>query len=388
MKQKKLPAAFIRGGTSNAVVFRQQDLPVDQSLWPDIFLSAIGSPDPYGRQLDGMGGGLSSLSKVCIVGPSTHPDADVDYTFVQVAVKEAKVDFSGNCGNMSSAIGPFALDEGFVKVTGKDALVRVHNTNTKKIIWSRFEVDEGLSAVDGDLAIPGVAGTGSPVRLEFRDPGGATTGKLLPTGNVVDTLDIPGYGKFKVSMVDAGNACCFLSAEDLGLTGVEMPDAIEANKDLLDKLQAIRLAASVAMGVTANEEEARAKRLVPFIGFVSKPQDSDSLTGERVLGQDVDLSARIISNGQPHRALPLAATLCMAVAARIKGSVVNTVTREPSDPDEVIRIAMPSGILTVAASVKNKAGVWVAEQGAFYRTQRRLFDGHVYMSAAKVSPTL
>jgi len=167
-----------------------------------------------------------------------------------------------------------------------------------------------------------------------------------------------------------------------------MPDAIEANKDLLDKLQAIRLAASVAMGVTANEEEARAKRLVPFIGFVSKPQDSDSLTGERVLGQDVDLSARIISNGQPHRALPLAATLCMAVAARIKGSVVNTVTREPSDPDEVIRIAMPSGILTVAASVKNKAGVWVAEQGAFYRTQRRLFDGHVYMSAAKVSPTL
>jgi 2-methylaconitate cis-trans-isomerase PrpF len=388
MKQKKLPAAFIRGGTSNAVVFRQQDLPMDPSLWPDIFLAAIGSPDPYGRQLDGMGGGLSSLSKVCIVGPSTHPDADVDYTFVQVAVKEAKVDFSGNCGNMSSAIGPFAVDEGFVKTTGKEALVRVHNTNTKKIIWSRFEVDEGLSAVDGDLAIPGVAGTGSPVRLEFRDPGGATTGKLLPTGNVVDVLDVPGHGQFKVSMVDAGNACCFLAAEDLGLTGVEMPDTIEGNKALLDRLQAIRLVASVTMGVSANEEEAKAKRLVPFIGFVSKPQDSDTLTGERVMGHDVDLSARIISNGQPHRALPLAATLCMAVAARINGSVVHSVTRVPSEPDEVIRIAMPSGILTVAASVKNNAGAWVAEQGAFYRTQRRLFDGHVYMSAAKVSSKL
>ena len=162
MKQLKLPAVFMRGGTSNAVVFNQKDLPQDRALWDEIFLAAIGSPDPNGRQLDGMGGGVSSLSKVCVVGPSTRPDADIDYTFAQVQVKEAKVDYGANCGNMSSAMGPFAVDEGMVKVSGREALVRIHNTNTKKIIHALFSVDEGLAAVDGDLAIPGVSGTGSP----------------------------------------------------------------------------------------------------------------------------------------------------------------------------------------------------------------------------------
>ena len=176
MKQLKIPAVFMRGGTSNAIVLHERDLPRDRAQWDEIFLAAIGSPDPYGRQLDGMGGGISSLSKVCIVGAPTRPDADIDYTFAQVQVKEAKVDYSGNCGNMSSAMGPFAVDEGLLKASGKEALVRVHNTNTKKIIHARFALDEGMSAVDGDLEIPGVSGTGSPVKLEFREPGGATTG--------------------------------------------------------------------------------------------------------------------------------------------------------------------------------------------------------------------
>src|SRR5215204_705223 len=204
----RIPAVFMRGGTSNAIVFNAKDLPRDRALWDEIFIAAIGSPDPYGRQLDGMGGGISSLSKVCVVGPSSRADADIDYTFAQLSVKEAKVDYSGNCGNMSSAMGPFAVDEGIVQVSGKEALVRVHNTNTKKIIWSRFALDENQSAVDGELAIPGVSGTGSPVKLEFREPGGATTGKLLPTGNVIDTLDVPGVGKIRASLVDAANACC------------------------------------------------------------------------------------------------------------------------------------------------------------------------------------
>ncbi|HET7159064.1 MAG TPA: PrpF domain-containing protein, partial [Burkholderiales bacterium] len=158
MKQIRIPAVFMRGGTSNAIVFNAKDLPRDRALWDAIFVAAIGSPDPYGRQLDGMGGGISSLSKVCVVGPSTRPDADIDYTFAQVAVKEARVDYSGNCGNMSSAMGPYAVDEGLVQARGPEALVRVHNTNTQKIIWSRFPLDEGASAVDGDLAIPGVSG--------------------------------------------------------------------------------------------------------------------------------------------------------------------------------------------------------------------------------------
>jgi 2-methylaconitate cis-trans-isomerase PrpF len=385
MKQLKIPAVFMRGGTSNAVVFNAKDLPRDRSQWDAIFLAAIGSPDPYGRQLDGMGGGVSSLSKVCVVGPPTRPDADIDYTFAQVQVKEARVDYGANCGNMSSAMGPFAVDEGLVKVSGPDALVRVHNTNTKKIIWSKFPLDDGQAAVDGDLAIPGVAGTGAPVKLEFREPGGATTGKLLPTGNVADTLDVPGYGKFRVSMVDAANACVFARAADLGIKGTELPDEIDANPELLKKLAAIRVAASVAMGVTKNAGDAATRASVPFVGFVSQPQDSKTLTGETIKGAQVDLTGRMMSNGQPHRALPLTASLCMAVAARLPGSVVHEATRLTDNPNAEIRIAMPSGVLTVAASVRKLEGQWHAEQGAFYRTQRRMFEGQVLLRASRVA---
>ena len=384
MKQIRIPAVFMRGGTSNAVVFHARDLPRERALWDEIFLAAIGSPDPYGRQLDGMGGGISSLSKVCVVGPASRPDADIDYTFAQVQVKEAKVDYSANCGNMSSAMGPFAVDEGLVKVSGKDALVRIHNTNTKKIIWSRFALDDGQSAVDGDLVVPGVSGTGSPVKLEFREPGGATTGKLLPTGNAIDTLEVPGYGKFKASLVDSANATCFLNAADLGLKGTEMPEELDGNAELLKKLAAIRIAASVAMGIAKTPEEAAARRSVPFVGFVSGPQDAGTLSGEKIGAAEVDLTARMISNGQPHRALPLTVTLCTAVAARIEGTLVNQVTRRNSDPEAEIRIAMPSGILTVAASVTKKDGQWHAEQGAFYRTQRRMFEGFVLVRASRV----
>jgi 2-methylaconitate cis-trans-isomerase PrpF len=384
MKQLKIPAVFMRGGTSNAVVFHQKDLPADRAQWDEIFLAAIGSPDPYGRQLDGMGGGVSSVSKVCVVGPPTRGDADIDYTFGQVQVKEAKVDYGANCGNMSSAMGPFAVDEGVVKVSGPDALVKVHNTNTKKIIWSRFSIDDGLAAVDGDMAIPGVSGTGSPVKLEFREPGGATTGKLLPTGNVADTLDVPGVGKVRVSMVDAANACVFVRASDLGIKGTELPDAIDADPALLKKLAAIRVAASVAMGITKTPEEAAKRASVPFVGFISEAQDAKTLTGEAIGAADVDITARMMSNGQPHRALPLTCTLCLAVAARLEGSVVHETARKGGDPEAEIRIAMPSGVLTAAASVRKLEGQWHAEQGAFYRTQRRLFEGKVVVRASRV----
>jgi len=384
MKQLKIPAVFMRGGTSNAVVFNAKDLPRDRAQWDEIFLAAIGSPDPYGRQLDGMGGGVSSLSKVCVVGSPSRDDADIDYTFAQVQVKEAKVEYGANCGNMSAAMGPFAVDEGLVKASGKEALVRVHNTNTKKLIWSRFPLDDGLSAVDGDLAIPGVAGTGAPVKLEFREPGGATTGKLLPTGNVVDVLDVPGYGKVKVSMVDAANASVFVNAADLGIRGTELPDEIDANPELLKKLSAIRIAASVAMGIARNPDEAAKRAAVPFVGFVSQPQDAKTLTGETIKGARVDLTGRMMSNGQPHRALPLTCSLCMAVAARLEGSVVHQAARPADNPEAEIRIAMPSGVLTVAASVRKLEGQWHAEQGAFYRTQRRMFEGQVLVRASRV----
>lgn len=384
MKQFRLPAVFMRGGTSNAVVFKQQDLPADRALWDEIFLAAIGSPDPNGRQLDGMGGGVSSLSKVCVVGPPTRPDADIDYTFAQVQVKEAKVDYGANCGNMSSAMGPFAVDEGLVRVSGQEALVRIHNTNTQKIIHALFSIDDGLAAVDGDLAIPGVSGTGSPVKLEFRDPGGATTGKLLPTGNAVDVLDVPGIGKVRASLVDAANATVWINAKDIGLTGTELPEQLDADAAVMQKLSAIRIAGSVAMGIAANAEEAAKKKSIPFIGFVSPVQDAGLLSGENISANDIDLTSRVISNGQTHRALPLTVSLCMAVAARIEGSVVNEVLRKGGDVEAPIRIGMPSGILTVAATVRRKDGGWHAEQGAFYRTQRRMFEGQVLMRASRV----
>ena len=383
MKQLRIPAVFMRGGTSNAVVFHAKDLPADRALWDEIFLAAIGSPDPYGRQLDGMGGGVSSLSKVCMVGPSTREDADIDYTFAQVQVKEAKVEYGANCGNMSAAMGPFAVDEGLLKIAGAEALIRVHNTNTKKIIWSRFQLDDGMAAVDGELAIPGVAGTGSPVKLEFREPGGATTGRLLPTGNAADTLDVPGVGRIRVSMVDAANACVFVRAADLGIKGTELPDEIDANADLLKKLAGVRIAASVAMRITRSPEEAARRAAVPFIGFVSGPQLAKTLTGDRIEAAAVDLTARMMSNGQPHRALPLTCTLCLAVAARIEGTLVNELARPAADPEAEIRIGMPSGVLTAAASVRTLEGQWHAEQGAFYRTQRRMFEGHVLLRASR-----
>src|ERR1700755_680294 len=207
----RLRAVFMRGGTSKAVMFRRDDLPENPRDWDPIFLQVMGSPDPNGRQLDGMGGGISSLSKICIVGRSPRPDADIDYTFAQIGVRDSFVDYGANCGNMSSAVGPFALDEGLVAApNSSEAAIRIHNTNTSKIIVSRFPVEQGALAATGDIEIDGVAGKAAPIRLEFLEPGGARTGKLLPTGRAVDEFDIKGLGIVKTSCVDAANPCVFV----------------------------------------------------------------------------------------------------------------------------------------------------------------------------------
>ena len=195
-----LPAVFMRGGTSKGLMFHQRDLPAQRVKWDPLFLAAMGSPDPYSRQLNGMGGGISSLSKVCVIAPSTRKDADLDYTFAQVQIREPRVDYRGNCGNMSSAVGPFAMDEGLVRAEGDMATVRIYNTHTKKLIHATFPLRDNLPRYDGDLVIPGVAGSGAPVRLDFIAPGGATTGKLLPTGHPVDTVDVPGVGIWRRRM--------------------------------------------------------------------------------------------------------------------------------------------------------------------------------------------
>ena len=281
MPQCRLRATFMRGGTSKALILHRADLPEAVEDWAPIFLAAMGSPDPNGRQLDGMGGGVSSLSKVCVVGPPSRPDADVDYTFAQVAVGSAVVDYSANCGNMSSAIGPWALDEGLVPVPeGREARVRIHNTNTSKIIVSRFQVEGGVAAVDGDLELDGVGGSGSPIRLEFQDPGGARTGKLLPSGRAADRLSVPGVGEVEISMVDAANPCVFVAADQMGLTGREMPGDLEADAALLVRLEAIRRRhASVAMGLAPTLEAAAGVLGVPKVAVVAAPSAAPTLAG-------------------------------------------------------------------------------------------------------------
>ena len=300
---QRVPAVFMRGGTSKALMFHARDLPADRSEWDTIFLSAMGSPDPNGRQLNGMGGGISSLSKVCVIAPSNSGQTDIDYTFAEVLVKEARVDYNSNCGNMSSAVGPFAVDEAIVFASDGEITVRIFNTNTKKIIHANFQVKDGRALSKGDLEIPGVTGKGAPICLDFLEPGGATTGRLLPTGNAIDVIDVAGVGKVKVSMIDAANACVFVSAESLGLVGTEMPDELDRSGELLEKLNAIRSHASVAMGISRSLEEARTSTLMPFIGFVSPPQDVRTLSGERIPAAKIDLTARIVSNGHLRRAI-------------------------------------------------------------------------------------
>ena len=381
MPQNRLPAVFMRGGTSKAIVFHARDLPRARADWDGIFLAAIGSPDPNMRQLDGMGGGVSSLSKVCVVGPPTRADADVDYTFAQVLIDKARVDYHGNCGNMSSAIGPFAIDEGLVApARDGQAVVRIHNTNTHKIIVSRFALDEGRAAVEGDFVLPGVAGTGAPIRLDFLDPGGAATGRLMPTGNPVDSLELQG-GNTEASMIDAANPCVFVTADALGLKGTEMPDELEANRALLARLEAIRIAASVRMGIATTADEASRKPSIPKVAIVSAPSDARTLSGEALSSDAADLTIRMISLEQPHRAVPLTGAMCLAVASRIEGSVVHRVVRPANGPEEPLRISQPSGLTVVGASVRRENELWYADHATAYRTARRLMDGFVYVPA-------
>jgi 2-methylaconitate isomerase len=384
MRQVAVRAVFMRGGTSKALMFRAADLPNDRDQQDRIFVAALGSPDPNGRQLDGMGGGLSSLSKICVVGPSSRADADVDYTFGQVAVGAAVVDYSGNCGNMSSAVGPFAVDEGIVTVTGDAAAIRIHNTNTLKIIVARFALEDGRAAVDGDFTLPGVAGTGAPIRLDFLDPGGAGTGKLLPTGKVLDRLELPGVGTFEVSMVDAANPCVFVAATALGMSGVEMPEALEQRPELLQRLEAIRVAASLRMGIAQSSAEAARKPSIPKVAMAAAPQRASTLAGEALEADAADLTVRMISMGQPHRAVPLTGAMCLAVASRLEGSVANRLAR-PTGSGQPVRIAQPSGVTVVDAAVRRHERAWIADHTTVYRTARRLMEGVVYLRASALT---
>jgi 2-methylaconitate cis-trans-isomerase PrpF len=363
MTQRKIPAVYMRGGTSRCLVFHERDVPPPGPERDRVLLAALGSPDPYGRQLDGLGGGLSSLSKACIVGPSTRADADVDYTFAQVEVSRPVVDYTGNCGNCSSSVGPFAIDERLVPSTEGETTVRIHNTNTRKLIVAHVPVTGGEAAVEGDFELPGVPGRGARIALDFVDPGGARTGALLPTGRPLDHVE-----GVAASLVDATNPMVFVRAKDLGLTGTEAPAAIDADAALSGRLERIRAAAAARMGIAGSAA-------TPKIAVVAPPAAFTALDGVRYAGEQVDVLARVISMGNCHRAFALTGAMCLAVAARIDGTVVSEYCTARAGAD--VRVGHPSGVLPLDARVSRRDGQLHAERVTVYRTARRLMEGFV-----------
>ncbi|MRX48942.1 PrpF family protein [Paracoccus sp. S-4012] len=372
MSQRFIPAVFYRGGSSKGVFFHARDLPRGRAEIEPILLSVLGSPDPNGRQLNGMGGGISSLSKAVIITPSQHPDADVDYTFVQVAVDEPVCEWGGVCGNLSSAVGPFAVEEGLVTAGDGPTTVRIHETSTGKIIHSHFQSVDGRPAVKGDFAIAGVTGTGDLIRLDYLDPAGAITGKLLPTGNVIDVIEMPDGSRVEASMVDSSNACVFIEAAAVRLDGTESPDAIEARGDVMARLDAIRRQAGVMMGLGPAPEALG--MFNPRIAVVSAPAAFTSLDGARHEAGSHDIATRMLSMGRPHRAVPLASALCLGVAAKIEGTLPH---RLSTAMGEEVRVGNPSGIISVGAKVRREGDAWIAESAASFRTARRLMQGEV-----------
>jgi 2-methylaconitate cis-trans-isomerase PrpF len=378
-----LRAVFMRGGTSKALMFHRRDLPEQQEDWAPIFLAAMGAPDPNGRQLDGMGGGVSSLSKVCVIGPPTHPEADVDYTFVQVGIDDATVDYGGNCGNMSSAVGPFAVDEGLIKALADGpTTVRIHNTNTRKLIVARFAIEGGRAAVRGPLAIDGVSGTGAPIRLEFRDLAGARTGRLLPTGEPLDSLSLPGGRAVRASLVDAANPCVFVDAADLGLIGNEPPENIAKDDALMADLEALRRQASIRMRLAPDLDAAAASRSVPFIGLVAPPRAWRTQSGSDRSAAEADIAVRMLSSGYPHRAIPITSALCVAVACRTPGTLPAQLCSSATGP---LRIGHASGTVMVEAEQDRRQGRVL--HASVYRTARRLFQGEVMYSEPVGDPS-
>jgi hypothetical protein len=368
MTQRRIRAVYMRGGTSRCLVFHEEDLPRPGAGRDQILLAALGSPDPYGRQLNGMGGGISSLSKACIIGPPSHPDADVDYTFAQVDVKSPLVDYTGNCGNCSSAVGPFAIDEKLVVPSANPAVIRIHNTNTRKRILAHVPIEEGEAAVAGDFVLPGVSGRGARITLDFLDPGGAVTGRLLPTGRPRD--DVAGL---PASLVDATNPMVFVRARDLALVGTEAPAAIDADRALAARLEAIRVEAARLMGMPPSPA-------LPKIALVAPATPFPALDGRTWGADTVDLLARVISMGNCHRAFALTSAMCLAVAARIEGTVVHecvSASRASGVRDADVRLGHPSGVLPIAASVVSENGHPRAERVRVYRTARRLMEGFV-----------
>lgn len=387
MTQRRLRAAFYRGGTSKAVIFRKEDLPPgnppdNTPEWDRLFLSLMGSPDSAERQLDGMGRGISSLSKIAVISPSARDDSDVDYTFAQIGIDKPVVSYRANCGNVSSAVGPFAVDEGLVHADGGQATVRIFNTNTGKRLTAEFAVRDGVATVEGDYRIDGISRPGSPIKLTFMEPAGAATGKLLPTGNVRDVLELANGRGVEASLVDVANPVAIVHMDDFSPRKDGFDPAWFQSAEQRKLLEDVRVAAAQAMGLVADEQAARTKMTnLPLVAIVRSPLSYRSSAGLEIDPARVDVVTQMMSMGLPHKATPLTGAMCLAAACKIKGTVANDVASPEGLAREEFRIGHPSGVLQLTASCVNTGGKWHVPQAGVFRTARRLFDGHVHVPA-------
>ena len=368
---RKIPCTYIRGGTSRALFFKKEDLPGDEALWPGLFMKALG--------VRRTAAGLSAMGmdfpthKVAVISPHEGLDADVDYNFFQIDSENYYVDNRGNCGNMSSAVGPFAIDEGMVEAREPETVVRIFNTNTRRMITSRVQVRGGKSCIEGDAVIHGVPGSGSPVWLSFERPGGGLTGKLFPTGNKVDVFHIPGHGDLPVTLIDCANPVVIFRAADAGLTGIELT-SLNSKKDFIDLVGRVRGMAAEVFGLVDRWEDAATKSTyMPFVGIVSPPQGYEDMDGNRIMAEDMDICCRSFIT-KLHRAYPIAASMATAAAARSPGTLADAAARPDTGKHGVV-LGHAGGTTEVKLEVDGDEVV----RGTVLRTACTLMRGTIWV---------
>ena len=380
--QIKIPATYMRGGTSKGVFFNLEDLPASAQVPGEardrLLLRVIGSPDPYGKHTDGMGGATSSTSKTVILARSDRPDHDVDYLFGQVSIDKAFVDWSGNCGNLTAAVGSFAIASGLVDAEriprNGTAIVRIWQQNIGKTIIAHVPMTDGEVQETGDFELDGVTFPAAEVKIEFIspvDPGEA----MFPTGNLVDELSVPGIGSFKATLINAGIPTIFLNAEDIGYTGAELQVAINGDEQALERFETIRAHGAVMMGLIADTSAAAARQHTPKVAFVAPPRDYTASSGKAVSAADIDLNVRALSMGKLHHAMMGTAAVAIGTAAAIPGTLVNLAAG--GGVRESVTFGHPSGTLKVGAVASERNGNWVAEKVVMSRSARILMEGWV-----------
>ena len=383
--QVRIPATYMRGGTSKGVFFKLTDLPeaaqVPGPARDALLMRVIGSPDPYGKQIDGMGAATSSTSKTVIIGKSARPGHDVDYLFGQVAIDRPFVDWTGNCGNLTAAVGPFAISSGLVDASrvprNGTAVIRIWQANISKTIIAHVPITDGMVQETGDFELDGVTFPAAEVPLEFMDPAdeGEDGGAMFPTGNLVDELEVPGVGTFKATMINSGIPTIFLNAKDLGYTGTELQGDINGNPEALKRFETIRAHGALKMGLIKSLDEIAGRQHTPKVAFVAPPADYTASSGKKIAAKDIDVLARAMSMGMLHHAMMGTASVAIATAAAIPGTLVNLAAG--GGERNAVRFGHPSGTLRVGAEARLVDGAWVVSKALMSRSARVMMEGWV-----------